>query len=43
MTALSADKDVVELQSAFSQKVGDFGGGTAKASTAFYKGALGRI
>lgn len=40
MAALTANKDVKELASAFSQKVGDFGGGTAASSTVFYKGAL---
>lgn len=40
MTALSADKDVQERQSAFSQLVGDAGSGTPNASSVFYKGAL---
>jgi hypothetical protein len=40
MAALTASKDVAELASSFSQKVGDFGGGTAAASTTFYKGSL---
>lgn len=40
MAALTADKDVQEKASGFSQRVGDFGGGAVDASEAFYKGAL---
>ncbi len=40
MTALSADKDVQERQSGFSQRVGDFGSGAIVDSTVLYKGAL---
>lgn len=40
MAALSANKDVQEKQSAFSQPVGDFGSGTCVDSDEIYKGAL---
>lgn len=40
MVALAADKDTSERQSAFSQRVGDFGTGAIVDSTTIYKGAL---
>ena len=40
MTALAANKDVQELASGFSQRVGNYGSGTPDDGKVFYRGAL---